>query len=63
MPYLGCGILGEDEGVDVGQGDHVQHRTPARLQLPRYQRAEIEAEEGEGVLSRRGEPFDWDGEL
>lgn len=63
MLYLGCRVLREDEGVDVGQGDHVQHGTPTRRQRPHYQRTKVEAKEREGVLGGRGEPFDWDGEL
>ena len=63
VPYLCCSILREDERVDVRQDNHVQDRTPTRLQGARYQRAKVETEEREGVFRRRGEPLDRDGEL
>lgn len=61
--YLCCSILREDEGVDMGQGDHIQDGTPGELQCPSYQGAEVEAEEREGVFRGRGEALDRDGQL
>ena len=45
------------------QSNHVQNRTPARLQDPRHQRAEVKTEEREGVFRGRREALDRDGEL
>ena len=45
------------------QGNHIQDRTPAELQGPGYQRAEVETEEREGVFRGRGEPLNRDRQL
>lgn len=61
--YLCSCILGENEGVDMTNGHHVQNGTPVLFESPCHQTAEVETQQRKGVFRGRGEPLNGNGQL